>query len=77
MEGEGVVIRRSVRAVMTGHGLDDEGNETDEEASDENRSDGPEEDLTADNDAAEIDILFLLLLSRSQEPALLSLVEGA
>ena len=75
VEGEGVVIRRSVRVVMTRHGLDDEGNETGEEASHQNRSDRPDEDLTADNDATQIHILFLLLLSRSQQPALLCLVQ--
>ena len=76
VEGESVVVGRAGLVVVAGDGLDDEGYEAGEEGGDDEGSDRPEEDLAADDDAAEVHVLLLLLgLAGSQQPALLCLVQ--
>lgn len=78
VEGERVVVGRGAGRVVARHRLDDEGDETGEEAASDDGADGPEEELAADDNASEIDILLLLLplVARPrQEPALLRLVQ--
>lgn len=76
MEGECVVVRRRMLVVVARHSLDDQGDKSSEQSGGDNSTDGPDEDLAADDYTAEIDILFLLLLGRTKKPALLRLVEG-
>ena len=76
VKSESVVIRRSVVVLMARDSLDDESDKTSEESRDEQGANCPNEDLTADDDAAQIHILLLLLLPRwSQKPALLGLIQ--
>ena len=76
VEGEGVVVGRGVFVAVAGDGVDDEGDEAGEEGGEEDCAEGPLEDLAADDDAAEIDVLLLLLLAGAKEPALLRLIQG-
>lgn len=48
--------------MVAGHGFDDEGDESRQEARYQKRPHHPDEDLTADNDAPQIHVLLLLLL---------------
>lgn len=60
---------------MARHRLDYQSDESGDKAAGYDRSDRPNEDLAADNDASEINVLLLLLLPRPQQPALLRLVQ--
>ena len=75
VEGDGVVILRRRRRVVTWHGLDDEGHESSNEESGEKASQDVAEELAAADHASKVHILLLLLLGRAQEPALLSLLQ--
>lgn len=62
--------------VVTRYDLDDESDEPSQEGRYQKRPNRPDKDLTAHNDATQIHILrLLLLLARSQKPALLGLVQ--
>lgn len=76
MESKGVVVGRRVFVVVARDGVDNERDESGEECGEENRADSPYEDLAADDDAAKIYILLLLLFARAEEPTLLRLVQG-
>lgn len=75
VEGEGVVVRGGMGMVVARHHLDDEGDEAGQEGRDEQSAHRPDKDLAADDDAAQIHVLLLLLLAGAQQPALLGLVE--
>lgn len=75
MQGLGVVVGRRRRVVVARHRLYDEGDEAGDEAAGDDRSDRPNEDLAADDDASEIHVLLLLLLAWAEQPALLRLVQ--
>jgi len=56
--------------------LDNQSDKSDEQSGGEDSTNGPDEDLTADNNATEIHILLLLLLlGWAQQPALLCLIQ--
>lgn len=75
VEGEGVVVRGWMGMVVAWHHLDDEGDEAGQEGRDKQSAHRPDEDLAADDDAAQIHVLLLLLLAGAQQPALLGLVQ--
>jgi len=76
VKGERVVVGRRVFVVVARDRVHDKRDESGEECGEENRAHGPYEDLAADDDAAEIHVLLLLLFAGSQEPTLLRLVQG-
>ncbi|GMN69756.1 hypothetical protein TIFTF001_038801 [Ficus carica] len=65
--------------IVAKDGLDDEGYESGEENGGDESSDGPHEDLPADDDAAQIHVFLLLLLlplpGGTQQLALLRLIQ--
>lgn len=75
VEGKSVVIRGRMGMSVAWYGLDNEGYEASQEGRDEKCADSPDEDLAADDDAAQIHVLLLLLLAGTQQPALLGLIE--
>lgn len=75
-EGERVVVGRRMFVVVARDGVHNKRDESGKECGEENRADGPYEDLAADDDAAEIHVLLLLLFAGTQEPTLLRLVQG-
>jgi hypothetical protein len=74
-----VLVGRRRRGALVRDELDDHDDEADEDAEAEDGADGPHEDLTVDDDAAEVDVPLLLLAGLvagpGQEPALLRLVQ--
>lgn len=66
VEGEGVIVRGIMGMVVPRHRLHDEGDEPGQKGRDEQRADCPDKDLAADDDAAQIHVLLLLLLARAQ-----------
>ena len=74
-----VLVGRRRRRALVRYELDDHHDEADEDAEAEDGADGPHEDLAVEDDAAEVDVLLLLLARQvaraGEEPALLRLVE--
>ena len=74
MESNGVIIRRRGLMMMARDNFNNKGDEASKEGRNKESSNSPNKDLAADNDAAKINILLLLLLTRAKKPALLCLI---
>ena len=76
MERLGVLIGRRRAGLLVGDGLGDDDGEADEDEGADDAPEGPPQELALDDDAAEVDVLVLLLgLRRAEQPALLRLVQ--
>jgi hypothetical protein len=79
VQRDGVVIGRRRRVVAPGDGLGDPRDDPCEHRGGDNHPDGPDEELAADDEAPDVDVLLLLLAALvpgpGQQPALLRLVE--
>jgi hypothetical protein len=78
VQRDGVVVGRWQRAVPPGDGLGDPGHGPREDGGGEEHAERPDEELAADEEAADVDVLLLLaglVGGPRQQPALLRLVE--
>ena len=78
MQRDGVVVGRRRRAVAPGYGLGDPGHDPREDGGGEEHPERPDEELAADDEAADVEVLLppaALVPGPRQQPALLRLVE--